>query len=84
MHLPEMLSGRMQFSGSIYEILIDIFGVYQYNQPFTKKTVIDKDGNQISVNKDTLKQYKLLYNAIAHGEKSLFYRLKPVFDSRVP
>lgn len=84
MHLPEMLSGRMQFSGSIYDILIDIFGAYQYNQPFTKKSVTDAEGNVTPVNKDTLKQYKLLYNAIANGQKSLFYRLKPVFDTRVP
>lgn len=80
LQISDMLSGRMQLNGTIYDILMNLFGTYQYNQPFKGNTYSDGQGNNIPVNHSTVKQYSYLYNAIP----SLFYSLKPLFDSRVP
>ena len=72
---PTWLEGRMRLSGSIYEILISLFGVYQYNQPFTGKRASEARG---------LDQYKQMYLSINGTEDSLFYQLKELFDARVP
>ena len=71
---PNWIDGRMRMSGSIYDILINLFGVYQYNQPFTGGASQAKN----------LEQYKQMYSSINGLEDSLFYQLKPLFDARVP
>ena len=75
-----MLSSRMNFSGSLYDILISLFGVYQYNQPFYQSTNTKK---RTWPPKD-LDLYTELYNEIYDDSDSLFYELKPLFDSRIP
>lgn len=78
--VPHMLSSRMNFSGSLYDILISLFGVYQYNQPFYQSTNTKK---RTWPPKD-LDLYTELYSEIYDGSDSLFYELKPLFDSRIP
>lgn len=79
---PSWLEGRMRLSGSIYEILISLFGVYQYNQPF-HAPLKDRHGNEKPLPED-LPQYIQMYNSINEDGDSLFYQLKPLFDARVP
>lgn len=73
-YLPYILSSRMDLSGTIYDILINLFGVYQYNQPFTN-TRTEPRG---------LNEYIDMYNSIYKDNDSLFRQLKPIFDSRIP
>lgn len=79
---PHMLESRMRFSGSIYDILISLFGVYQYNQPL-HAPFTDRQGREIE-EPPNLPQYIEMYNSIYGGGNSLFYQLKPLFDARVP
>jgi hypothetical protein len=71
----------MQLSGTIYEIILSLFGVYQYNQPFHEPTDPKKKKRWPPANLDI---YEEMYNNIYTNQNSLFYQLKPVFDSRVP
>ena len=71
---PTWIDSRMRLSGTIRDILIDLFGVYQYNQPFA-----DTENGRAG-----LQEYIQMYNSIAKGSDSLFYQLKDVFDSRIP
>ena len=72
---------RMRLSGSLYDILINLFGVYQYNQPF--KDLKDRKGNA-KADPRGLAEYIQMYNSINEGGNSLFYQLKDIFDARVP
>jgi hypothetical protein len=72
----------MRLSGTIYDILIALFGVYQYNQPL-RPPFKDRKGNEIPEPKN-LPAYTQMYNSIYGGNNSLFYQLKPLFDARVP
>lgn len=76
---PYMLSSRMNLTGSLYEIILSLFGVYQYNQPFHKPSNVEGDWET-----PNLQEYIEMYNEIYSDSNSLFYRLKPIFDSRVP
>ena len=78
--VPHMLSSRMNFKGTLYEILLSMFGVYQYNQPFYQSARFE---NRTWPPKN-LDLYTELYNSIYSNGDSLFYQLKPLFDSRVP
>ena len=68
------IDNRMRLSGTLRDILIDLFGAYQYNQPF-EDTEAGRAG---------LQEYIQMYNSIANGNNSLLYQLKDVFDSRIP
>jgi hypothetical protein len=57
-----------------------MFGVYQYNQPFYQSARFE---NRTWPPKN-LDLYTELYNSIYSNGDSLFYQLKPLFDSRVP
>ena len=72
---PYILESRMHFTGPLYETLIDLFGVYQYNQPFTFSS---KDNLQ------RLDEYEKLYASIYSDNDSVFRRLTPMFNSRIP
>jgi hypothetical protein len=61
---PTWIDKRMRLSGSIREILISLFGVYQYNQPFTFSS--DKTINGLN-------EYIAMYNSINNDGNSLFY-----------
>ena len=80
--VPHILESRMRLSGSIYDILIALFGVYQYNQPL-HAPFKDRKGNERPEPKN-LPQYISMYNSIYGDSNSLFYQLKPLFDARVP
>lgn len=72
---PYILESRMHFSGTLYDTLISLFGVYQYNQPLQFS-----DGKELS----NIEYYQELYNSIYANDDSLFRRLTPVFNSRIP
>lgn len=80
--VPHMLESRMRLSGTIYDILIALFGVYQYNQPL-KPPFTDRRGRERE-EPHNLPQYIEMYNSIYGSSNSLFYQLKPLFDARVP
>jgi hypothetical protein len=65
----------MHFSGTLYDTLISLFGVYQYNQPLRFS-----NGKELS----NIEYYQELYNSIYANDNSLFRRLTPVFNSRIP
>ena len=67
---------RMQLTGELSEVLIALFGIYQYNQPITD----EKKGDAKGV--DYYRSF--LYDRIADGDDSLLYQLKEVYDSRIP
>lgn len=58
-----MLQSRLELSGTLYDTLISLFGVYQYNQPlrFSHK---DSPRN--------IELYEELYNSIYVNGDSLF------------
>ena len=72
---PYILSARMHFTGPIYDTLIALFGVYQYNQP-----LIFSDGHE----PERLEEYRQMYNSIYSDNNSYFRRLEPLFNSRIP
>ena len=72
---PYILESRMHFSGTLYDTLISLFGVYQYNQPLRFS-----DGKELS----NIEYYQELYNSIYANDDSLFRRLTPIFNSRIP
>ena len=77
-----MLKDRMCFSGPIYETLLSLFGVYQYNQPFHEPT--DLRGRDWDTMFPDLGEYIDMYNKIYNNNNSLFYQLTPFFDAKIP
>lgn len=73
---PTWVDKRMRMSGSIRDILISLFGVYQYNQPFTSS-----NENKVF---NGLQEYIQMYNSINNDGNSLFYQMKDMFDARIP
>lgn len=72
---PYILESRMHFTGPIYDTLIALFGVYQYNQPMRFS-----DGKELP----NIQQYEDMYNKIYSENDSVFRRLTPIFNSRIP
>jgi hypothetical protein len=62
---PTWIDKRMRLSGSIRDILISLFGVYQYNQPFS---FTDSDKEVAG-----LKEYTMMYDSINNNGNSLLY-----------
>ena len=76
------IDGRMRLTGSLKDILIDLFGVYQYNQPFTSES-----GKNFHADMNKVKEYESKYYNKFYSESdknSLFYQFTDIFDSRVP
>ena len=72
------INNRLQLTSSdISDMLITLFGIYQYNQPINPKQ--DKDGN-IKKSPKRLDEYNNLYSNI----EGLVYDLKDLYDSRIP
>lgn len=69
MLVPNWISGRLKIEGELYDVLIALFGIYQYNQPITHG------------DPDNLEDYIKMYNSI---DNEFFRMLKPIFDSRIP
>ena len=71
------IQNRLQLKGDAQELLIDLFGIYQYNQPFTR-------ADKKQVKEESLMEYENVYDRIANRDNGLLYELKEVYDSRVP
>lgn len=72
---PYILSARMHFTGPLYETLIALFGAYQYNQPMSFS-----DQKELP----RIDEYRDLYSRIYADNDSVFRRLEPLFNSRIP
>ena len=73
---PTWIDKRMRLSGSIGDILISLFGIYQYNQPF----IFSDERKDVN----GLQEYIEMYNSIYENSNSLFYQMKDIFDARIP
>ena len=74
------VEGRLRLTGKLRDILIDLFGIYQFNQPFTSS-----GEKQINYNPEDVERYRTdYYDRIYGNGDGLFYRFKDVFDARVP
>lgn len=69
MLVPNWINDRLKITGTLAEVLIALFGTYQYNQPLTKGNPPDLD------------VYK---NEVYSMFDEIFEELKPIFDSRIP
>ena len=67
--VPYWVANRLQLSGEIAEVINELFGIYQYNQPLTHGNPPD------------LPEYEEQYDKI---EGSIIYELTDVFNSRIP
>ena len=72
------IQNRMQLSGDLKDMLITLFGIYQYNQPIHPKQ--NEDGGYTKTPPKRLEEYDALYSNI----KGLVYELKDLYDSRIP
>lgn len=74
------VEGRLRLTGKLRDILVNLFGIYQFNQPFSTN-----GEKQINYNPEDVEKYKNeYYNRIYGNGDGLFYRFKDVFDARVP
>lgn len=70
------IKDRMQLSGEIGDMLITLFGIYQYNQPINPRE--QKNGKMHPPPR--LDEYRQLYSDIG----DLIYELGDLYDSRIP
>lgn len=74
--VPYWTKNRLRLEGEIADIIIELFGIYQYNQPIQRTKTIKTDPADLA-------QYKELYSNIM-GSNGLVYQLTDVFNSRIP
>ena len=73
------VEGRLRLKGSLRDILVDLFGVYQYNQPFSSM------GGELRADPAEIQKYRDEYYDKFYSENGgLFYEFKDIFDARVP
>lgn len=74
------VEGRLRLTGTLRDILIDLFGTYQFNQPFS--TAGDKE---LKAKQEDIDRYReQYYNKLYGADNSLFYKFVDIFDARVP
>ena len=69
--------GRLQITGQLYDVLEELFGIYQYNQPI-------RATNKDDWLPERLDEYKEIYNKIGNRNNGLLYSLQDVYNSRIP